>query len=169
MSIFTVIKTTDTNSSVSPTAPTLESMAAPILWSDISAGNVRDMVPIAIAGGKLTYWFGVGVSTQNCYGWGSKIINDNAPHIINFERSLSSTFAFYIDGTRDYYRSSSHTPLCTKIANQNPNVLIGASLVQSKYYKGYISEIIVFEKVLTTEERTAVNKYLSKKYAIKIS
>ncbi len=169
MSVFTVIKTTDTDSSINPTAPSLESTSSPILWSDISAANVRDMAPVVIFNGRVSYWFGVGVGTQNCYGWGSKIINDDAPHIINFERSLNSAFSLYIDGTLDYYRSSSTTPLCTNIANQNPNVLIGASLVSNKYYKGYISEIIVFEKVLSKEERVAVNKYLSKKYAIKIS
>lgn len=37
------------------------------------------------------------------------------------------------------------------------------------YYNGLISEIIVYDKLLKTEEIIAVNNYLSKKYAIKLT
>jgi len=169
LSIFTVIKTTDTDSSISRTAPNLQPLSSPILWSDINAANVRDMAPVMIYGGRFAYWYGTGTGTQNCYGWGSKIINDGSAHIINFQRSLNSEFSTYIDGSLDYYRSSAINPTCKNIANQNPKVFVGTNLVSKVYYKGYIAEIIAFEKILTAEERTSVNKYLSKKYAIKIS
>ena len=37
------------------------------------------------------------------------------------------------------------------------------------FYSGYISEIIIYSRVLNTEERKAIESYLSKKYAIKVS
>lgn len=36
-------------------------------------------------------------------------------------------------------------------------------------YKGYISEIIMYDRVLTTEERNSVEKYLGKKWGITLS
>lgn len=38
-----------------------------------------------------------------------------------------------------------------------------------RYFKGYIGEIIMYDRVLSTEEITAVQKYLSRKWSIKIS
>jgi prepilin-type N-terminal cleavage/methylation domain-containing protein len=48
---------------------------------------------------------------------------------------------------------------------------IGSRYVNNptQYYWGYISEIIIFNRGLNTEERLAVTSYLSKKYAIKVS
>jgi len=37
------------------------------------------------------------------------------------------------------------------------------------FYNGYIAEIIIYSRALNTEERKAVESYLSKKYAIKIT
>lgn len=37
------------------------------------------------------------------------------------------------------------------------------------YYKGYISELIIFNKALTDEERKAIEEYLGKKYKIQIN
>jgi type II secretory pathway pseudopilin PulG len=36
------------------------------------------------------------------------------------------------------------------------------------FYSGYISEVIIFSRLLNTEERKSVETYLSKKYAIKV-
>jgi len=38
-----------------------------------------------------------------------------------------------------------------------------------KFHNGYISEIIIYSRALNTEERKAVETYLSKKYAIKVA
>jgi prepilin-type N-terminal cleavage/methylation domain-containing protein len=39
----------------------------------------------------------------------------------------------------------------------------------NSYFNGNIAEIIIFNRGLNTEERLAINSYLSKKYAIKVS
>ena len=39
----------------------------------------------------------------------------------------------------------------------------------NQFFNGYVSEVIIFNRGLNTEERLAVNAYLSKKYAIKTS
>ena len=48
-------------------------------------------------------------------------------------------------------------------------VLTAAEAAYIGYYNGDIAEIIVFSRVLKTEDRKLVEKYLSKKYSIKIS
>jgi prepilin-type N-terminal cleavage/methylation domain-containing protein len=37
------------------------------------------------------------------------------------------------------------------------------------YYNGYISEVIIFSRSLSTEERKSIESYLGKKYSIKVS
>ncbi|MBM3579157.1 MAG: LamG domain-containing protein [Alphaproteobacteria bacterium] len=51
------------------------------------------------------------------------------------------------------------------------STVIGASAASSgdTFLNGYIAEIIVYNRSLTTDERTDVEKYLSKKWNIKIS
>ena len=48
-------------------------------------------------------------------------------------------------------------------------IYIGVRSPYMGYYNGDIAEIIVFSRVLKTEDRKLVEKYLSKKYSIKIS
>ena len=43
------------------------------------------------------------------------------------------------------------------------------ALYQTYYYKGDIAEIIMFSRALSDKDRQAVESYLSKKWAIKIS
>jgi len=43
---------------------------------------------------------------------------------------------------------------------------IGCYSSSSRFYNGYTSELIMFDRALSDEERTTVEKYLSKKYSI---
>jgi prepilin-type N-terminal cleavage/methylation domain-containing protein len=60
--------------------------------------------------------------------------------------------------------------------NGSPNFFVDRLYLGSRYvnaptqfFNGHIAEIIIFNRGLNTEERLAVNAYLSKKYAIKTS
>jgi hypothetical protein len=56
--------------------------------------------------------------------------------------------------------------------NERQNFRIGAGKNENKnpeyFYDGYIGEIIIFERVLTTEERKMIESYLSQKWKIGI-
>jgi prepilin-type N-terminal cleavage/methylation domain-containing protein len=43
---------------------------------------------------------------------------------------------------------------------------IGCNSASSRFFNGYISEIIMFDRALSDDERVTVEKYLSKKYSI---
>jgi hypothetical protein len=36
------------------------------------------------------------------------------------------------------------------------------------FFNGYLSEIIIFDRALNSEERKSIEQYLSRKYSIKI-
>lgn len=56
------------------------------------------------------------------------------------------------------------------VANSTTLTSIGCNGIDTaKFFNGYISEVIMYERDLKAEERKAVESYLSKKYAIKIS
>lgn len=42
-------------------------------------------------------------------------------------------------------------------------------LLNVGYYQGHVAELIVYNRVLSVQERTAVNQYLSTKYAIALA
>jgi hypothetical protein len=43
---------------------------------------------------------------------------------------------------------------------------IGCYSASSRFFNGYISEVIMFDRALSDDERVTVEKYLSKKYSI---
>lgn len=63
--------------------------------------------------------------------------------------SVNSAFTYSFDSLRAG---------CRLVANTN-----------NQFLNGYIAEIIIYSRALNTEERKAVESYLSKKYAIKIT
>lgn len=53
----------------------------------------------------------------------------------------------------------------------NNGIGIGAhynGTTRSGFFNGYIAEVIIFDRVLKTEERTEILEYLSEKWAIRI-
>ena len=88
---------------------------------------------------------------------------DNIPYII-------STF---FNGTNNiaYLNSNTGAAVTGSPFFLVDRLYIGCRYVNapSFYYWGHIAEIIIFNRGLNTEERLAINAYLSKKYAIKTS
>lgn len=83
-------------------------------------------------------------------------------------------FCLYKNSTQDrLYKNSilKATSNTSFTVNNFYPFTIGAinNVAATFYYDGYISEIIYFNRALRDEERTAVEKYLSKKYNISLS
>lgn len=81
---------------------------------------------------------------------------------------LAQYFDLYVNGVKQNQSSLANDPLDLK----NNFVSVGAHNYSNSYisfYNGKISEIIIFNKYLTDEERSSVERYLSKKFAIKLN
>ena len=88
---------------------------------------------------------------------------DNVPYIV-------STF---FNGTNNigYLNTNTGSTIAGSPTFNVDRLYLGCRFVNSPgfFYYGHISEVIIFNRGLNTEERLAVNAYLSKKYAIKTS
>jgi prepilin-type N-terminal cleavage/methylation domain-containing protein len=98
-----------------------------------------------------------------------------------YEGVTSSNMTVYVNGNVEttsvvtqsggssYTNSSSNDPAYSPLTS-NPAMYIGSSGgAGNETWKGLISEIIVYDRVLKNEERKSVEKYLGKKYGIKIN
>ncbi len=112
--------------------------------------------------GNQTYHF-VG-SAYNVYGTGSRVIVENRKEeaevfILEQNNSVPYTFRAWLSGE---YKGSVHDLRC------DPGYLIlGAT--QGNTLHGQIGEVIVYNKVLSEEERKSIEKYLAQKWNIKLA
>lgn len=132
-----------------------------ILWADAQT-NGYDSIPLAIGGGYANSFNGNPDSTINS----GVTVNNDAAHVITVQRSLDS-------GARTIIVDSNSTTTDSNgaagtILNDNMTLVLGTNLIDSRYYSGYIGEIIVYSRVLPIEERKIVEKYLGKKWGVKI-
>jgi hypothetical protein len=133
-----------------------------ILWGDRII-NSFDGVPLSIGGGFAKTFNGNPDSTLT----GTISVSDNKPHLLVATRNMSNgARAIYVDGTSDGADLGGAAGL---VLNDAQTLLIGGNTIDSVYLDGYISEIIVFDRVLKTEERKSVENYLGKKWGIKIN
>jgi len=85
------------------------------------------------------------------------------------------SFWFSTSGGKKYWNNGGVTPeASTSTASQSAALVsyTGAKIAlyqDGEYYKGDIAEIIMFSRALSDKDRQAVESYLSKKWAIKIS
>ena len=98
-----------------------------------------------------------------------------------YEGITSSNMTIYVNGLAEtttvmtqsagtsYVNTGSGDPGYSPLTN-NPALYIGSSGgAGNETWKGLISEIIVYDRVLKNEERRSIEKYLGKKYGIKIN
>jgi prepilin-type N-terminal cleavage/methylation domain-containing protein len=129
-----------------------------VLWSDYSQ-TAYDIIPLAIGGGVTQFMTG-GATDSTLTG--TTNVSDNKFHIINVTRDSTTGIKYiYVDGNQD--ASETHT-IGTLAAN--PILGIGANITDSHYFNGYLAEIIIFGRVLKSEERESVRLYLKKKWGI---
>ncbi len=160
-SVFVVLKPISAQGSDSGQAYS----SSGILNADVS-GSADDIIPVAItANGKIQIFTGQASGTTFNLTSTAGII-DGKSHIITTTRSMNTQkIAIYIDGTSS--GTLSGTP--TNALNQNSTLTIGGNIIGSFYFNGYIGEIIIFSRQLYDEERKAVEKYLSGKWAIDLT
>lgn len=89
---------------------------------------------------------------------------------------ISTTYTGGSGGTIEMYSSTSSSALTLSTTTATmvtplTQFAVGNSKSSAGTFpwKGFISEIIIFDRKLKTEERTAIEEYLSKKYAIKLA
>ena len=109
-----------------------------------------------------------GSTTSTTIGWNTASYGfPTIAGVIHDSINTSLSFKGYNKGTVDSTPANSSTTLAATSGDLNIGVTkVGA---ENYYFKGYISEIIMFNRAITAEERKAVEKYLSKKWGIKLS
>ncbi|MBU6339104.1 MAG: hypothetical protein KGQ36_03930 [Rickettsiales bacterium] len=96
----------------------------------------------------------------------SNAITNSVPAIgfVQHATGISSGFVVYLNGTLLGSRNAQ-----SSIRNGVSNLTIGKGRTSTRYFKGYISELIMYNEALTPEERKSVTKYLSQKWGIAVS
>ena len=102
--------------------------------------------------GTSLQWFNNGVTHQG----------NGAPYILDTV-FYGTTNYIYLNGAPNTAYS-----ITTSFIIDSLRVGCKYSTAPAYFYNGYISEIIIYNRALNTEERKAVEAYLSKKYSIKV-
>lgn len=132
------------------------------MWAD-RVINSLDVVPLAIGGGFAKTFNGNPDSTLT----GTRTVNNNNAHILVSTRSMvNAVRTIYVDGVAD---GNDTGGAAGSTLNDAATILIGGNSINNIYFNGYIGEIIVFNRVLKTEERKAVEAYLGKKWNVQVS
>ena len=127
-------------------------------------GTANDIIPLALGAGYFKMFTGNNETTLAS----SYKINIGTPYIVFASRNFEN-------GQRKIMINNSNTVSDnlggTKVLlNSNSNVGIGAdsNAENNNLFNGYLAEIIIYNKILETQEIESIHKYLSKKYSIKI-
>ncbi len=94
----------------------------------------------------------------------NKKIGVTRMHTFYFSQTDGAHYWLFDDAGTSY-QNAAHTSSAKTPVSAYASPAIGAS--GSYYYVGNISEIIMFNRALTIEEMTAIEKYLGQKYSIK--
>jgi prepilin-type N-terminal cleavage/methylation domain-containing protein len=133
----------------------------PIFWGDAQT-NGRDGIPLSIGGSRARTFNGSPDSTLG----GTTNVSDNNPHIIFVSRDINNgARSIYVDGNLDASDNNGATGV---VLNDVATILLGGNTIDNMFFDGLIGEIIVFDRVLKTEERISIEAYLSKKWGVEI-
>ena len=159
-SLFVVLLSNSLGAGASNSPAYLNSI---IIGAD-TPGSANDIIPLALGAGYFKMFTGNNETTLAS----SYKINIGTPYIVFSSRNFE-------DGARKIMINNSNTVSDnlggTKVLlNSNSNVGIGADSNNDNttLYNGYLAEIIIYNKILETQEIESIHKYLSKKYSIKI-
>lgn len=89
----------------------------------------------------------------------------STPRVVSFTVSYGVSNTIWVNGSQE--ASNSNTSVNGDTRNDSA-LYIGARGGESTYSNGYIGEIIIFSRALKSEERSAVEKYLGRKWGIKV-
>ncbi len=127
-------------------------------------GTANDIIPLALGAGYFKMFTGNNSTTLTS----NYKINIATPYIVFASRNFEN-------GERKIMINNSNTVSDNSggikvLLNSNSDVGIGAdsNTENINLYNGYLAEIIIYNKILETQEIESIHKYLSKKYSIKI-
>ena len=114
-----------------------------LFWSDV-AGVANDFI-LAILGAKLSFFCGNPDASVNS---DKEIVTGQWIHVAGVRNETDQKISIYIDGKQE--KIIDH-------ANKNPlnaqaRLHIGGNTLDSRYYKGYMDEVKIFDSALTEQE-----------------
>ncbi len=131
-----------------------------VLYSD-STNLANDIIPMVITGNYVS--IANGGPSDTWMSASSDVVTDNFPHLAVISRSIDTgSRNIWVDGAAN--SASDSNGAAERNLSANPNMDIGRSANNAASYTGSIGEIIIFNRQMLTDERRAVEKYLSKKW-----
>jgi len=113
---------------------------------------------------------GGGAENDN-YANSSGIVNDGINYVFAYNRNFRTNKTnFYTNGVDMTETNTAYTSATVPALNSVNLIIFMGNLGPSNFgrpFLGKLSELIIFDKSLSTEELTSVNNYLLKKYNIK--
>jgi prepilin-type N-terminal cleavage/methylation domain-containing protein len=113
---------------------------------------------------------GGGAENDN-YANSNGIVNDGKDYVFAYNRNFRTNKTnFYTNGVDMTETNTAYTSATVPALNSNNFTIFMGNLSPTNFgrpFLGKLSELIIFDKSLSTEELTSVNNYLLKKYNIK--
>ncbi len=129
-----------------------------ILGSGLSSNNSSNSFRYASDGTLLNYWWSADVSASSYTAGRLYVLS------FIYDNSVTGNRKIYINGV-----SSAGTDGASAAHGGRTNFNTIGVTNGSELLNGEIGEIIIFERALDTNERTAVQNYLAKKWSVKVS
>ena len=110
----------------------------------------------------LSYFYAVGSAYGN-----TGALKTNVPSIVEIiDKGASSTLYYTVPGAAMDTVSSGSASAARDFASGASIGSFYNGTARSSYFNGHIAEIIMFDRALKQEEKSAIDAYLTKKWAI---
>jgi len=113
-----------------------------LIWSDVS--GVADDFVLAVLGKKLSFFIG---DANPSITSAKDVVTGSWVHVAAVRDASGGEIALYIDGEQDVA-----APGYDASVDDNPIIDIGSNVLDSRYYKGLIDEVKIFDVALTGDE-----------------
>ncbi len=121
-----------------------------LLWSDHAGGG--DHFTVAVLGTKLAFETGPGGNPNTTSN--RDIVTGEWVHVAVTREESSRQVQLFINGTLD--ATGNHAG--DNNVGSNPLIVIGANVLDSRYFKGLIDEVRAYNRVLTPEQIVAATR-----------
>ena len=129
------------------------------------------------ASGAVVTFIGLGAGTVNASDFRSLLVEtaDTSPKVYAFSASASpATYSTFVNGANGANSLNSGTmPVANFLSSGSGNhrVVVGARTSSNptpigNFLDGYVGEILLFDRVLTTSERSSLRDYLNAKWSV---
>lgn len=143
--------------------PTTDGLETSSLLEKYSSGSAY---PYSLATYSSGYVFSASDPDTSVFASGSIIRHNDVPHIVSAMRSKNGVMRIWVNGSQDAPDVADST---SEPTFNDSNLFIGCKPNSNQYLDGDIGEVIIFSHILKNGERKEIEKYLSQKWAIKLS